>query len=103
MAKSGVLWHSSFFQVGQSREDKIQWSESNCPTDGHKISEKRHGGGSESNKNHVNGSKNKTDEVVSQWKMAVSFVGQQSFLKVGICWPAVYLKETSSSKICLDK
>lgn len=90
--KSGVLGHSSCFQICYSREDKVQWSEPNCPTDGHKISKKRHGRRNKSNKNHVNWSKNKTDELISQGKMAISFIGQHSFLKAGKCWPAVYLK-----------
>lgn len=96
MAKFGVLGHSSRFQICYCREDKVQWSEPNCPTDGHKIPKKGHCRGNKSNKNHVNGSECKTDEVFSQRNIAIiSFIGQKSFLKVGICWPAIYLKRTN--------
>lgn len=94
MSKFGVLGHSSCFQICYCREDKVQWSEPNCPTDGHKIPKKWHCRGNKRNKNHVNGSECKTDEVFSPRNIAISFVaiGQKSFFKVGICWPAIYLE-----------
>jgi len=46
----------------------------------------------------VNGRENKTDKVISQGKTASTFAGQHSFLTVGICWPAIYLKETIQLK-----
>ena len=75
-ATFGVLGHSSHFQIYHRREDKIQWSEPNCATDGHKVPKKGH---SRSNKSHVNGSENKSDKVFSQGEMASSFAGQHFF------------------------
>lgn len=88
----GVLRHSSHFQICHRREDKIQWSEPNCATDGHKVPKKGHGRSNQSNKSHVNGSENKSNKVFAQGETASSFAGQHFFLKIGICWPAIYLK-----------
>ena len=99
MTTSGVLGHSSRFQICYRREVKIQWSEPNCATEGHKVPKKGH---LRSNKSHVNGSENKSDKVFSQGETHSSFAGQHFFPKVGIRWPAIYLKEKIQLKEALN-
>ena len=101
-ATFGILGHSSRFQIRHRREDKIQWSKPNCTTDGHKVPKKGHGRSNKSNKSHVNGSKYKSDKIFSQGETASSFAGQHIFLEVGICWPAIYLKEKIQLKEALN-
>lgn len=59
--KPCVLAFSSGFQICQSRENKVQRSEPNSPTDGHKVPKEWHGCGYQGYEDHVNGSEDETN------------------------------------------
>lgn len=59
--KAGISAFSSGFQICQGRENEVERSEPNSPTDGHKVPEEWHGCGYQGYDDNVDGSENETN------------------------------------------